>query len=286
MTDSRIFECNTKILESLSNFINICPDAITKEMVDDICSDCAFSSEQGYRTLLAGALDIYNDKDMMQNYLQHMVKKLSVCDYAENPFYKNIKLDIESFGAWTLERKKYVPYELFVFNDLKKMPDGRILPQIGFFEEEFSYPCICQNRREWMLITPNEIETMKKPIAEAFGNVLTYGLGLGYFAYIASLKKEVKSVTVIERDKTIIELFKKHILPQFENAGKVNIIEFDALFFAAEQKRKTQKDFDFVFADIWHDPSDGTEIYRIFKTLERNDTKYSYWIEDTIKCYL
>ena len=166
------------------------------------------------------------------------------------------------------------------------MADGRIIPQVGFFEEEFIYPCICQNGREWMLITPNEIETMKKPIEKAFGNVLTYGLGLGYFAYMASAKPQVDSVTVIERDKNAIELFNAIILPQFDMRGKIRIIEFDALFFAAEQKKKAQKDFDFVFADIWHDPSDGAEIYRILKPLERSDTEYSYWIEDTIKCYL
>ena len=77
MTDSKIFEYNSKILDALSRFINLCPDAITGEMVKDICADCNFSVEQGYRTLLAGALDIYSDKDIMQNYMRHMVKKLS-----------------------------------------------------------------------------------------------------------------------------------------------------------------------------------------------------------------
>ena len=44
--------------------------------------------------------------------------------------------------------------------------------------------------------------------------------------------------------------------------------------------------YDFVFVDIWHDPSDGIDLYLKFKSLEKKNIKYSYWIEDTIKCYI
>lgn len=286
MTDKITHEKNEKLLSALSLFINNCPDGITGEMVASLCKDCGFSDEQAYRVLLAGALDIYDDRDMMQNYLQKTVKKLSTESYTNDPYYKNIQFNFNSVGEWTVEKKCYKPYELFVFNDLKKLSDGRIIPQVGFFDKEFSFPCILQNGREWMLITPNEIETMKKPIKESCGRVLTYGLGLGYFAYMASLKDDVESVTVVERDKKVIELFKNNTLPQFESKDKIKIVEFDALFFAAEQKNKYVSDFDFVFSDIWHDPSDGCDIYILLKSLERPDCKYSYWIEDTIKCYL
>ncbi len=286
MTEKTILKKNEKLLQALSLFINNCPDGISAGMVKELCDDCSFTQEQAYRILLAGALDLYDDRDMMQNYLQKAVKKLSPESYLCNPYHKNIKLDFESVGDWTVETKSYKPYELFVFDDLKKLSDGRIIPQVGFFDEEYSFPCILQSGREWMMITPNEIETMKKPIHNAHGNVLTYGLGLGYFAYMASNKNDVKSVTVVERDKNVIKLFEKHILPQFENKDKIKLIEFDALFFAAEQKNKKLSDFDFVFADIWHDPSDGCDIYLLLKALERPDCEYSYWIEDTIKCYL
>ncbi len=286
MTDKTIYEKNEKLLQALSLFINNCPDGIGEEMVKELCNDCDFTQEQAYRILLAGALDLYDDREMMQNYLQKTVKKLSSESYKNNPYYKNIQLDFEEVGSWTVETKSYKPYELFVFDDLKKLSDGRIIPQVGFFEDEFFYPCILENGREWMLITPNEIETMKKPILNAHGRVLTYGLGLGYFAYMASNKNDVESVTVVERDKNVIELFEKHILPQFENKDKIKLVEFDALFFAAEQKSKKVSDFDFVFADIWHDPSDGCDIHLLLKALERPDCEYSYWIEDTIKCYL
>ncbi|MBE6571702.1 MAG: hypothetical protein E7656_05610 [Ruminococcaceae bacterium] len=286
MENKKIHDQNERLLSALSLFINNCPDGISSEMVEDLRNDCGFSDEKAYRVLLAGALDLYDDRDMMQNYLSKTVKKLDPKSFSQDPYYTNIKLDHIRSGGWTLEKKSYKPYELFVFDDLKKMPDGRIIPQVGFFDKKFQYPCILQDGREWMLVTPNEINTMKKPIEKAHGRVLTYGLGLGYFAYMASLKENVTSVTVIERDKCAIELFEKHILPQFDGKEKIKVVEFDALFFAAEQKSKNSAEYDFVFADVWHDPSDGCDVYLLLKSLERGDTEYAYWIEDTIKCYL
>ena len=76
-----------------------------------------------------------------------------------------------------------------------KTKEGRQIPQIGFFETEFKFPALLENDRIWMTITPNEIETMKEPVDGAFGNVLTFGLGLGYYAYMVSEKENVESVT-------------------------------------------------------------------------------------------
>lgn len=55
---------------------------------------------------------------------------------------------------------------------------------------------------------------------------------------------------------------------------------------ALEYEKVYCEKYDYVFVDIWHDPSDGVPLYLKFKALERKETKYSYWIEDTIKLYL
>ncbi|SFS94039.1 hypothetical protein [Paenibacillus sp. 453mf] len=60
-----------------------------------------------------------------------------------------------------------------------------------------------------------KIETMKEPVEAAFGNALTFGLGLGYYAYMVSEKDNVKSVTVVEANEHVIRLLKEHILPQY-----------------------------------------------------------------------
>ena len=122
---------------------------------------------------------------------------------------------------------------------------------------------------------------MKKSISEATGNVLTYGLGLGYYAYMVSMKDNVESVTIVEKDKGIIDLFTRYILPQFKNKSKIKIINDDAFNYF-----KKDIYYDYVFVDIWHDPSDGIDLYLKFKNLEKDNIKYSYWIEDTLKCYI
>lgn len=271
---------NNLILTRLSSYLNTTPDYITENMIEELTKE-GISTIEGVRILLSSILNLYDNKEIMDMYFKEMISLLNVQKYKENPYYKNIKLSNIEDDTWSIKYMKYKPYELFVYNDLKIYDDGRVIPQIGFFTEEYEYPCILENNREWMLITPNEIETMSKSIEESFGNVLTYGLGLGYFAYMTSLKDSVTSITIIEKDKKVIELFNKYILPQFENSKKIKIINEDAFEYAS-----TKPKYDYVFVDIWHDPSDGIESYLKFKELEIPNVLYSYWIEDTIKYYL
>lgn len=271
---------NNLILTRLSSYLNNTPDYINETMIKELTS-VGIETIEAIRILLASILNLYENKEIMDSYFKEMITELDPREYQENSYYKNIKLGEIKNEIWTIKTEKYKPYELFVYNDLKIKEDGRVIPQIGYFKKEYEYPSILENGRIWMLITPNEIETMKKPIKESHGNILTYGLGLGYFAYMTSIKSEVKTVTIIEKDKKVIELFQKHILPQFEHKEKITIINEDAYKYAS-----TRPKYDYVFIDIWHDPSDGVESYKKLKKLERPDVKYSYWIEETIKYYL
>ena len=144
----------------------------------------------------------------------------------------------------------------------------------------FVFDAVLQNDREWMSITPNEINTMRSVIEEASGNVLTYGLGLGYFAYMCSIKPEVASVTVVEKDPSVIALFQKEILPQFKQKDKIRVIKADAFEYAAAVK----EEYDLTFADLWHDVQDGIPCYTELKKIERGKTRY--WIEKTMQYYM
>ena len=57
-----------------------------------------------------------------------------------------------------------------------------------------------------MSLKPNEIETMEQPIENANGNILVYGLGLGYFAFMASQKNSVKKYNEYNINKTFNEI--------------------------------------------------------------------------------
>ena len=42
--------------------------------------------------------------------------------------------------------------------------------------------------------------------------------------------------------------------------------------------------FNYVFADIWHDPTDGVALYKRFKSLELDkNAQYDYWINCRIR---
>jgi hypothetical protein len=133
-----------------------------------------------------------------------------------------------------------------------------------------------------MSVKPNEVETMKAPLASSHGKVLTLGLGMGYFTFHASQKANVDSVTVVERDPDVISLFKEHILPQFPNKEKIRIIQADA--FVYMEKELPQTRFDYFFADLWHDPSDGLPLYLRLRRMQKQlgGTDWDYWIEPSL----
>ena len=84
----------------------------------------------------------------------------------------------------------------------------------------------------------------------------------------------------------VISLFEKHILPQFPNREKIRIVNSDAFEYA--KKTAPGEKYDFIFADFWHDAGDGRDLYLKMKEYEKYspESEYSYWLEDTIKCYL
>ncbi|MDY0404207.1 hypothetical protein P5G51_001205 [Virgibacillus sp. 179-BFC.A HS] len=289
-TNRKIKEDNYKIFALLSNYLNKAPDYVEKAEIKRLAA-YNVSDTYAFGFILAAAfgmdvVDNAEDKAFFQNYFIPMIHKLDPSEYKNNPYYKNIRLPAIKIGNSELTYEAYKPYEGFVCNDIMQTNEGRQIPQIGFFDTEFRFPAILENDRIWMTITPNEIETMKEAVDKAFGDVLTYGLGLGYYAYMASEKENVNSVTVVECNPDVINLFQKHILPQFQHSEKIKIIQADAFQFA--DKQMAAGNYDVVFTDLWHDVSDGMGMYLKMKTYENKSpgSEFLYWIEKSIRCYL
>ena len=186
-------------------------------------------------------------------------------------------------GAFELGYASYRPYELFVADDLRAYPDGAVLPVLGYFTRPFAYPVLTENGREWMTATPNEINTIRPMAEAAHGHVLTLGLGLGYFAFHALLNPRVERVTAVERSADAIRLFRERILPAFPRPERLTILQADA--FAAVPALYRSGQYDFVFADLWHDAADGLPMYERLKQMEVPGPEYRYWIEKTLEFY-
>jgi hypothetical protein len=266
------------------------PRFITEELVCELVKECGFSEKEAYSMLLAAAIGLEidenpHDRALWSTYLPHILRPLDVDTYRADPYLRTIRIPERTLGAWRLGRADYLPYEAFVCDDFRISENGRVYPQIGYFKRAYSYPVVYQNEREWMLITPNEIETMREPIAASRGRVLTFGLGLGYFAFMASRKKEVEQVTVVERDPDVIRLFRELILPQFRFREKLRIVCDDAFSFAENEMQKGS--YDVVFTDLWHDVGDGLPLYRRMRSYEDRlpQSRFLYWIEKTMRCY-
>ena len=275
---------NDMITYAYSRYLNHTPRFLTKDMVEELANDCSVSNETAFLSLFSAACGLDPDttpshRTLEREYLYRGVRLLETNAYANDAYCKAVAFSDQRLGRWEMKTGFYAAYEPFVWNHPVLTSDFREIPQIGYFREEFRFPAILENRVEWMTVTPNEIETMRQPIANAHGNVLTLGLGLGYFAFHAAQKDTVKSVTVIEHDASVIELFQTHLLPQFPNREKIRVLSADAFDFVSSAAHTNE--FDYIFADLWHDQSDGLPMYlrlrRIQKQLGGKD--WDYWIE-------
>ena len=218
-------------------------------------------------------LEVEDDQeaiDFISPYIVNNLEKLDYEKYANNE-YAQVMKGVGKYKDCSLEYLSYEPYQIFPSDDISV--DGyKEVNHIGYFDKKFSYLALLKNNEIWMSLNPNEIKTMEPYIEKAQGHVLVLGLGMGYVAYMMANKKEVKSVTVIEKDSNVINIFNNLLWPSFNNKEKIKIINDDALSYL---KRK-QKDFNYIFADIWHSPDDGLPLFLKIKKINRH---VDCWLE-------
>ena len=224
--------------------------------------------------------------DFVKKNMRWDTKLLRIEDYLANPYLTKLKSLSFSKNDWALTNKTIKAYTLFPYEEEYHYGSDYLLKMsLAFFDQDYIYPSISLYGNEWMSLNPYEIRTMETPILLAKGKVLTLGLGLGYFAYMAHLKEEVKEVHIVEMDKGLIDIFYEYLLPLFEHPEKIHIHKADAFRFI---ESINDKDFDFIFSDLWHDVSDGLPMYiKLKQSLNRfKYTQCLYWIECALVTYL
>lgn len=277
---------NTLFLQILSYYLNNHSKIINKSLIYEFKRQVNISNSESFYHLFYSffidELKIPNEeKEVLNYYVYNSLKQLKNEKYINNDYNMHIKANNKS-SCWEFVTQQYQSFESFpcgltIVDELNYYIE---FPQIGYFKHPYNYMSVLENNREWMTITPNEIETMQKHINNANGNVLTFGLGLGYYAYMVSQKMNVEKVTIVERDLNIIKMFKENILPFFSNKHKINIIHDDAFHYL---QNNNLENINYVFIDIWHDVQDGIFLYLQFKSIEDNyDVAFNYWIEEEI----
>ena len=284
---------NHRVGWMVADYLNDTPCAVTPELLAELLPEGADAAaeERVYGALLGAFWGLNpdasaEDRFIEERYLRPGLRRLDPAVYRNNPYYQAIQIPERAIGPWQLTHQSYAPYELFLRDDLILTEDLRQIPATGYFPEAFSYPSVMQDGREWMSIKPSEIESSQAAIDAARGRVVTFGLGLGYFAFMAARKAEVASVTVVERDPAVIQLFQEQLLPQFSCKDKISVIQSDAFDYLEHDMKSTSPDF--VFMDIWHDIGDGVDLYVRARPYEARfpSTRFMYWIERSLKCAL
>ena len=229
-------------------------------------------------------LDLSNQENeaFYNDYFANSLEELNPNVFYNNPFVKLTKNIQIKEGNYRLGFIKLRPYQSIPYDDISVDKDNFFLENshIGYFKEPFSYFAVSKDDVVWMSTDPSEIVTMAPYINKAHENILVMGLGLGYFPYMASLNDSVKSITIIEKDQKVIDIFKKYILPKLNVTKPFNIIKDDA--FEYLMKNDINK-YDYIFMDIWHNAEDGLPLYLKFKSLLKNYKKDTgYWLEESL----
>ena len=278
------FDANFRLSNMYAQYLERYPELITEQMIHELCDGTDITVKEALVALMCEIFGLDDakggeDRRLIREYITPSVRVLDTRRYTENPYYKNIAPEAISLGACEIKWEYYPPFRAAVCDDMMILDDMREVAPIGFFTEGFRFPAVLEDGNEWMTLTPVDLDTCDEAIEAAHGKVVTFGLGLGYYAYMVSEKNEVESITVVEKNENVIKLFESQMLPKFQNKEKVRIVRADAFEYA--EKVMPGEKFDYAFVDTWRDASDGLPMYERMKALEHLSpkTEFSYWIE-------
>lgn len=280
-----VFDRNYRWTHLVSDLLSYAPTIITKEMVDTMTDGTALSGEDAVRALLSEVMGLRPEEDaedriLQREYLFPSVRIFTPDRYKNDSYVKNIACREIKNGKWEYITQVYPPYRAAIAGDVETREDALERMPLCFFDGEFSFFSVKEDGNEWMTLTPIDIDTCREAIDAAHGRVVTFGLGLGYYAYMAAEKDTVTSVTVVEKSHDVIEAFQSGLLPHFPHREKITIVEADAFEYA--EKILPSEHFDLAFVDTWRDAGDGLPMYLRMKPLEKlsPDTEFLYWIEN------
>lgn len=206
---------------------------------------------------------------------------LSTQAYIMNPYTSHIRFDDLSKTAFKYTQETIQAHELFsvssiVDDENRELNDWMMLRAM---DEPYQATFLWQDDEVWMLDAPSEMNTIEPYARKAKGKVLTFGLGIGFYVYMALLNEDVESVTIVERSPEVIQLFNRVLRPQFPQNKLIEIVQGDAFDYFNEN---TLNQYDSVFVDIWQSNEDGLVLMeRLLEQYLPPLEQVDFWIESS-----
>ena len=206
---------------------------------------------------------------------------LSTQEYIRNPYTSHIRFDDLSQTTFKYTQETIQAHELFSVSSIVEDENRELNDwmRLRAMDEPYQATFLWQDNEVWMLDAPSEMNTIEPYAKKAKGKVLTFGLGIGFYVYMALLNDDVESVTIVERSPEVIQLFNTVLRPQFPQNKEVVIIHGDAFDYFNED---TLNQYDSVFVDIWQSNEDGLEmIERLLEQYNPPFEQVDFWIESS-----
>lgn len=207
---------------------------------------------------------------------------LSVDEWEKTPYHSAVHLDLVKSSHFSFQVETMRGNELFNYDEIQKDPERELNDwmKLRSMDRNFEAICLFQDDQDWMIDAPGEAATNDKPALKAHGKVLTFGLGIGYFIFMAMRNPNVTSIDCVESSPEVIQMFKRFLLPQFPTANiPLNIIHGDAFVL---WNKSFLSQYDYVYTDIYQSSLDGLKVInrlleQYIPPLEQAD----FWIENS-----
>lgn len=183
-----------------------------------------------------------------------------------------VKLPAGKSGKWRIGSYKPDHRSVMLENVrhvLDMMPESVVSPDIRY--TVLYGPCGERGTEAVMMSnTQLEYRTNRSFVESAHGDVLVVGLGIGMLIRPLAERKEVKTITVLEKEPDVIALVKPH----YRDVEKLRVYEADAFDFEPDDLMGQRPDrWDSVMIDIW--PSIGPDNLPDMKKLHG---RYAQWV--------
>jgi len=220
----------------------------------------------------------FSDEDYNNSF--YKLEKLNAYAFQNEPYLRNVDLKEVKLNDISIKKIVYEENE-FCFTNVYSQDENLLRKySIGVFDGIVNTYGMYENDKLIATINPMEINIRANALRNVDKNVLIVGLGLGYFPYMASQKKDVNKITIIEENEDVIRIFKENILPFFENKEKIAIVHDDVTNY-----KKYISGHNFVVVDNLENNEIDQNLYKVLITYEDDfpNTKFFYSFED---CFL